>query len=73
MNLGIGWNADCVTRGDAAGVFANSADANEIAFLQNGRVRDHIVETAFAIVKQAGFGAKFGVNLNFAWRTGRYA
>jgi hypothetical protein len=51
-------------------VFARPADANEIAFLQNRRVRSHIVEAALSIVKHAGFGAKFGVNLNFAWRTG---
>ena len=72
MNFCIGWNADCVTRGDAAGMFAGPTDANEIAFLQNGRVRGHFIQTAFSIVKEAGFGAKFGVNLNFAWRTGCY-
>jgi hypothetical protein len=62
MNFRIGRNTDCVTRGDAAGVFAHTSDTNKIAFLQNGRVRDHVVEAAFAVVKQAGFGAKFGVN-----------
>jgi hypothetical protein len=73
MNFRIGWNSDYVTRRDATGVFARPTDTNEIAFLQNGRVRGHFIQTAFSFVKHAGFGAKFGVNLNFAWRTGCYS
>src|ERR1700751_2972494 len=46
MNFRIRRHSNCVTRSDAARMFAHTADPNKMAFLRNGRIRGHFIKTA---------------------------
>ena len=73
MDLSVGRNGDGVVHSDAAQVFAGAADANEIAFLRNWRIRNQIGQAPMAISEDPGFCAEFGMYFHDSGRSDCYS